>query len=89
MYARNLSGDAFATLVVQERAWEMAGEFTRYSDLCRLQMVEEIHNKRGSDELVGSDYTGTPTKDTYYLPVPASEVLLNKNLLEIETGTTE
>ncbi|MBQ6086481.1 MAG: RagB/SusD family nutrient uptake outer membrane protein [Bacteroidales bacterium] len=87
VYARGLSGDAFARLVVQERAWEMAGEFTRYSDLCRLQMVEEIHKQRGSDELVNSDYTGTPTKDTYYLPVPASEVLLNKNLLEIETGT--
>lgn len=87
VYDRGLGGEAFARLVVQERAWEMAGEFTRYSDLCRLQMVEDIHNQRGTDELVDSDYTGTPTKDTYYCPVPEQEMLLNPNLAEIETGT--
>jgi hypothetical protein len=41
-YAKGMSGDAFAKAVVQERAWEMAGEWTRFADLCRLKMVEEV-----------------------------------------------
>jgi hypothetical protein len=79
-YARGMTGEAFAKAVVQERAWEMAGEWTRFSDLCRLKMVEEVFAKRATDEYNASSGLGTPSPENYYLPVPASELSLNPNL---------
>lgn len=83
-YDRGLSGDAFAKLVVQERGWEMAGEWTRYPDLCRLKMLEEVFAKRAPDEYNPNSGLGTPSPDNYYLPVPARELALNPNLAQIE-----
>lgn len=83
-YARSLSGEEFAKLVVQERAWEMAAEWTRYPDLCRLEMVEEVFAKRDSKEHNPSTGFGTPSRENYYLPVPASELALNPNLALVE-----
>lgn len=83
-YARGLSGDTFAKLVVQERAWEFAAEWTRYPDLCRLEMVEEVFAKRASDEYNPSSGLGIPSRGSYYLPVPASELALNPNLALVE-----
>jgi hypothetical protein len=80
LYDRGLSGSDFAKQVVQERAWELAGEFTRWFDLCRLEMVEEVFAKRASDEVISSADCGTPSKSNYYLPIPASEKVLNPNL---------
>jgi len=83
-YSRGLSGDAFAKLVVQERAWEMASEWTRYPDLCRLEMVEEVFAKRAADEFNSSSGFGTPSHEYYYLPVPSKESALNPNLNLVE-----
>lgn len=83
-YERGLNGEAFAKLVVQERAWEFAAEWTRYPDLCRLEMVEEVFQKRSADEYNPSSGFGTPSHDYYYLPVPAEELALNPNLALIE-----
>ncbi|MGV8137224.1 MAG: RagB/SusD family nutrient uptake outer membrane protein [Mangrovibacterium sp.] len=83
-YARGLNGEAFAKLVVQERGWELAAEWTRYPDLCRLEMVEEVFAKRASDEYNAGSGFGTPSHDYYYLPVPASELALNPNLSQVE-----
>ena len=83
-YERSLSGDNFARLVVQERAWELAAEWTRWNDLCRLEMVEEVFQKRAADEFNSSSGFGTPAKDNYFLPVPADEMALNPNLAQVE-----
>jgi hypothetical protein len=56
----------------------------RYPDLCRLEMVEEVFAKRATDEFNPSAGFGTPGKDYYYLPVPASEKALNPNLDLVE-----
>ncbi len=69
-----LSAADFATAVVKERSWEFAGEWTRWFDLTRLEMVESANAGKNSKDLpvIG------PIK--YYVPIPASEVALNPNL---------
>ncbi|MDA3823091.1 MAG: RagB/SusD family nutrient uptake outer membrane protein, partial [Bacteroidales bacterium] len=49
--------------IVQEKAWEFAGEFCRWFDLVRLQKVEEVVQKKDPDDMppVGPI--------TYYLPI--------------------
>ncbi len=60
--------------IVQEKAWEFAGEYTRWFDLVRLQMVEDVLAKKDSEDLqpIGSVQ--------YFLPLPASETLANPSL---------
>ena len=60
--------------LIQEKAWEFAGEYSRWFDLVRLQKVEESISEKDPDELqpLGSVQ--------YYLPLPASETLTNPNL---------
>jgi starch-binding outer membrane protein, SusD/RagB family len=61
---RGLSADAFADSVVQERAWELAGEPEgRWFDLVRLQKVEEE--------------TGFTQSDCFF---PLLDTILNPNL---------
>jgi hypothetical protein len=62
--------------IVQEKAWEFAGEYCRWFDLVRLQMVEEVVAKKDPDDLQPLGPI------TYYLPLPASETLANPNLGE-------
>lgn len=60
--------------IVQEKAWEFAGEYCRWFDLVRLEMVEEVTAKKNSDDL-------QPIGEiNYYLPIPASETTVNPNL---------
>jgi len=60
--------------IVQEKAWEFAGEYCRWFDLVRLQKVEEVVALKDPDDLqpLGSIQ--------YFLPLPASETLANPNL---------
>ena len=60
--------------VVQEKAWEFAGEYCRWFDLVRLEMVEEVTATKNDDDLkpLGSIQ--------YYVPLPASETLANPGL---------
>ena len=60
--------------IVQEKAWEFAGEYSRWFDLVRLQMVEEIVDKKHPDDLQPLG----PIQ--YYVPLPASETLANPRL---------
>lgn len=60
--------------IIQEKAWEFAGEFCRWFDLVRLQKVEEVVAKKDPDDLQPLG----PIQ--YYLPLPASETLANPNL---------
>jgi hypothetical protein len=69
-----LSAADFATAVVKERSWEFAGEWTRWFDLTRLEMVESANANKDSKDL---PVIGTIK---YYMPIPAREVALNPNL---------
>lgn len=62
--------------IVQEKAWEFAGEYCRWFDLVRLQKVEEVVALKDPDDLqpLGSIYN--------FVPLPASETLANPNLEE-------
>jgi hypothetical protein len=83
-----LSGEAFRDSVFVERGWEFAGfEFaSRWFDLVRLELVEDA----ASDNPVHSFLPGraksewpiakAPTHDSYFLPIPEEDVLLNPNL---------
>ncbi|MGV8092100.1 MAG: RagB/SusD family nutrient uptake outer membrane protein [Mangrovibacterium sp.] len=72
-----LSATAFRDLVFDERGWELAGEFTRWFDLVRLERVEQVAaNRDPNDNVIPS----MPTKKNYFQELPASEVRLNPNL---------
>ena len=60
--------------VVQEKAWEFAGEYCRWFDLVRLEMVEEVTATKHPDDLqpLGSIQ--------YYVPLPATETTANPGL---------
>lgn len=76
-----LSAEQFADSVVQERAWELAGEPEgRWFDLVRLEMVEQLPQFRDPDEF--GFPVGTPTKNDYFFPIPVDDANLNPNLLE-------
>jgi hypothetical protein len=60
--------------IVQEKAWEFAGEYCRWFDLVRLQKVEEVVAKKDTADLQPKG----PIK--YYFPLPASETLANPSL---------
>lgn len=62
--------------IVQEKAWEFAGEYCRWFDLVRLQKVEEVLATKDPNDL---QPLGTVT---YFLPLPASETLANPNLAD-------
>lgn len=74
-----LSQTAFRDSVVQERAWEFAGnEFChRWFDLVRLQLVEKAAQGRHPNEI---PLIRQPTKAEYFAPIPFSELQLNPNL---------
>ncbi len=72
-----LSATEFADAVVQERAWEFAGERTRWFDIVRLETVAEVNSHRDPADNV---ITKTITEADYTFPLPMSELLVNPNL---------
>ncbi len=76
-----LSAEAFADSVVQERAWELAGEIEgRWFDLVRLERVEELEHTRHPME--GGFPEDAVTKEDYFLSIPGEDQLLNPSLEE-------
>lgn len=69
-----LSSTDFINAVINERAWEFAGEYTRWFDITRLQILPAVIAKRDAAE---NPVIGTPK---YYLPIPAGETQLDPNL---------
>jgi hypothetical protein len=56
--------------IVQEKAWEFAGEFCRWFDLVRLQKVEEVVARKDPDDLQPRG----PIQ--YFMPYPATDALM-------------
>lgn len=69
-----LSNTDFINAVLNERAWEFAGEYTRWFDIARLQILPQIIASRDPSE---NAPIGTPQ---YYLPIPAADLQLDPNL---------
>jgi starch-binding outer membrane protein, SusD/RagB family len=74
-----LSANDFRDSVVAERGWEFAGgePASRWFDLLRLERVEEATLERDPSEL---PLKTTPSKDSYWMPIPALEKALDPNL---------
>lgn len=72
-----LTGENFAAAVVQERAWEFAGEWNRWFDLVRLEQVEAANTNKDPGDLAPA---GTITKQQYWMPVPGADAIVNPNL---------
>ena len=72
-----LTNADFVKAVVDERAWEFAGEFTRWFDLTRLEMVEAANASKAVDDLKPLT---TITKANYTFPVPLTDANINPNL---------
>ncbi len=77
-----LSSDDFHDAVIAEAGWEFAGEWHRWYNLVRNEMVAEATSKRITDDrelpLVGAS-AGDPEsafRKFYYAPIPLTEMLL-------------
>ncbi|OOG19787.1 hypothetical protein BWD42_07775 [Sphingobacterium sp. CZ-UAM] len=75
--ATGLSAKDFAAAVVNERAWEFAGEYTRWFDLQRLEIVASANTNKATDDLKPLN---SITKERYWLPVPYNDTQVNQNL---------
>ncbi len=71
-----LNSAAFATAVVNERAREFAGEWSRWFDLVRLEQVEAANASKDPGDLT----PGPITKAKYRLPIPGADAQMNRNL---------
>lgn len=72
-----LSGLVFADSVVNERAWEFAGEYNRWFDLQRLELVEAANKNKAADDLKPLNPI---TKERYWLPIPYGDTQANPKL---------
>ena len=54
--------------IIDEKGWELAGEYKRWYDLIRSERLEEIAAKRDPNENV--DLVRQPTKAQYITPIP-------------------
>ncbi|MET3876919.1 RagB/SusD family nutrient uptake outer membrane protein [Chitinophaga sp. OAE865] len=72
-----LSGSAFADAVVAERGWEFAGEYTRWFDLQRLELVEAANGNKATDDLKPLNPI---TKSRYWFPIPYADMQINTGL---------
>ena len=80
-----LSQIAFRDSVVQEKAWEFAGEFCRWFDLVRLEKVAEANADKDPAELQPErDINSLPKEYYYWLPLPKADLDLNPNLIQNE-----
>ncbi|WP_413671034.1 RagB/SusD family nutrient uptake outer membrane protein [Mucilaginibacter sp. Mucisp86] len=69
-----LSSTDFIAATIAERSWEFAGEYCRWFDIVRLQMLPQVIAERDPAEI---PIIGPPK---YTFPIPTTEVQLNPNL---------
>ena len=71
-----MSKDAFRTMVLEERKWELAFEFKRWYDIKRRKLGVQVFGASGLETQTGFN----PARD-YFLPLPSDELQRNPNLL--------
>lgn len=64
-------------VILQEKAYEFAGEWVRWFDLVRTEKVEQANASKNADDL---QPIGGIDKSDYFMPIPATETQVNKNL---------
>ena len=69
--------------ILDEKGWELAGEYKRWYDLIRSETLEEIAAKRDPAEQV--DLVRQPTKAHYITPIPA-QAISTSNLAQNPEG---
>ena len=71
---------AFRDAVIDERAWEFAGEYVRWFDLVRTEKVGIMNapDKKGYNDLL--PVNDPNDKSRWLSPIPSTEVELNPNL---------
>ncbi|WP_169513425.1 RagB/SusD family nutrient uptake outer membrane protein [Flexithrix dorotheae] len=74
-----LSNIAFRDAVLQERAWELAAEYSRWFDLVRTEKVKEANENKDSGDLPPLREI---TQDYYLMPIPVQEIQINPNLTQ-------
>ncbi|MBT33824.1 MAG: RagB/SusD family nutrient uptake outer membrane protein [Thalassobius sp.] len=74
-----LSATEFRDAVLQEKAWELAAEYTRWFDLVRTEKVKEANQNKANGDLAP---LGDITEEDYLMPIPAVELQLNPNLTQ-------
>ncbi len=62
--------------IIDEKGWELAGEYKRWFDLVRSERVEEIAAKRDPGEQV--PLVRKPTKANYIAPIPFQTISASK-----------
>jgi len=74
-----LSQIDFRDAVLAEKGWELCGEYSRWFDLVRTEKVAEMNALKDPSD---NQPVGAITEDSYFMPIPYDEVLLNPNLAD-------
>lgn len=77
-----LSQDAFRTMVLDERKWELAFEAKRWYDIARRKMGAEVFSASGLE----SFKENFDENQDYLFPLPADELARNPNFLPNNPG---
>ena len=72
-----LTATDFADKCVQERAWELCGERSRWFDMVRLEIVKDVVAKKHPDD---NQPLHAITEKDYTFPIPQYDELLNVKL---------
>lgn len=81
-----LNQDAFRTMVLEERKWELAFEFKRWYDIVRRKMANPANGDVfGPSGLEGAKPNFSEAQD-YLYPLPADELARNPNLMPNNPG---
>lgn len=70
--------------VVWEKAWELAGEWSRWYDIVRTETLDEVNAMRDpyDNNLTPLSPTPTITEEFPWCPIPANDVAANPNLVK-------
>lgn len=74
--------DALLEAYLKERRLELAFEWQRWFDLCRLDKVEEVLNTLQDRDSGHLDFVNLFNADSYKLPIPQSVIDTNENFVQ-------
>lgn len=80
-----LDQNAFRTMVLEERKWELAFEFKRWYDIARRKLADGPNGVFSASGLEGAKSKFQSNRD-YLFPLPANELVRNANLAPQNAG---